>query len=370
MINMVKLPTNKSSLFLRVAKGHFATSHSHINYYIDVTTQKSRLSEAKAVAKELVAAYQHSTIVDTVLCLDGTQVIGTCLANELTKDGFANMNAHQTIYVITPEYTTGSQIILRDNLAPMVKGKHVLILAASITTGYTAQAAIEAVNYYGGMVADQAYPLLVMKVLPKPLMGFFAAVMFGAILSSFNSVLNSASTIFTLNVWQPIWGKQASNNKVVKVGQIFGTVVGVVSIAIAPFVMFFGTGIMNFINECWGFFSMPLLTAVLFGLLSKKAPAIAPKIVIPVHIVLYGLTKVIPFFSRFHYLYVVFALFVLECIIYAICIKVSPRQLAWEMPDAKVMDMTPWKSGKVWAIAGAAVVAIMYLIFSPLGIGA
>ena len=152
MINMVKLPTNKSSLFLRVAKGHFATSHSHINYYIDVTTQKSRLSEAKAVAKELVAAYQHNTIVDTVLCLDGTQVIGTCLANELTKDGFANMNAHQTIYVITPEYTTGSQIILRDNLAPMVKGKHVL-MAASITTGYTAQAAIEAVNYYGGTVA-------------------------------------------------------------------------------------------------------------------------------------------------------------------------------------------------------------------------
>ena len=79
MINMVKLPTKKSNLFLRVAKGHFATSHSHINYYIDVTTQKSRLSEAKAVAKELVAAYQHSTIVDTVLCLDGTQVIGTCL---------------------------------------------------------------------------------------------------------------------------------------------------------------------------------------------------------------------------------------------------------------------------------------------------
>ena len=153
MINMVKLPTKKSNLFLRVAKGHFATSHSHINYYIDVTTQKARLSEAKAVAKELVAAYQHNTIVDTVLCLDGTQVIGTCLANELTKDGFANMNAHQTIYVVTPEYTTGSQIILRDNLAPMVKGKHVLILAASITTGYTVQAAVQAVDYYGGTVA-------------------------------------------------------------------------------------------------------------------------------------------------------------------------------------------------------------------------
>ena len=57
-------------------------------------------------------------------------------------------------------------------------------------------------------------------------------------------------------------------------------------------------------------------------------------------------------------------------IIYAICIKTCPRQLAWEMPDAKVMNMTPWKNGKVWAITGAAVVAVMYLIFSPLGIGA
>ena len=150
MINMVKLPTNKSSLFLRVAKGHFATSHSHINYYIDVTTQKARLSEAKAVAKELVAAYQHSTIVDTVLCLDGTQVIGTCLANELTKDGFVNMNAHQTIYVVTPEHTTGSQLIFRENTAPMIQNKPVLVLAASVTTGYTVQGAVEAIRYYGG----------------------------------------------------------------------------------------------------------------------------------------------------------------------------------------------------------------------------
>ncbi len=153
MINMAKLPTKNGRLFLRVAKGHFATSHSHINYYIDVTMQKSRLSEAEAVAHELVHTYKSTTIVDTVLCLDGTQVLGACLAHELTQDGFMNMNAHQTIYVVTPEYTSGSQIILRDNLAPMVRGKHVLILAASITTGYSVQAAIEAVNYYGGMVA-------------------------------------------------------------------------------------------------------------------------------------------------------------------------------------------------------------------------
>ena len=93
MINMVKLPTNNKRMILRVARGHFATSHSHINYYIDVTMQKTRLSEAAETARELVHMYKSTTIVDTILCLDGTQVIGTCMANELTKDGFRNMNA-------------------------------------------------------------------------------------------------------------------------------------------------------------------------------------------------------------------------------------------------------------------------------------
>ena len=151
--NSYKIRTHHKNLFLRVLKGHFATSHSHINYYIDVTTQKARLSEASAVAKELVSFYRSNTIVDTILCLDGTEVIGTCLAEELTKADFVNMNAHQTIYVVTPEHTVGSQLIFRDNMVPMIEGKHVLILAASVSTGYTANAAVEAINYYGGHVA-------------------------------------------------------------------------------------------------------------------------------------------------------------------------------------------------------------------------
>ncbi len=147
-----KIRTSNRDLFLRVSEGHFATSHSHINYYIDVTTQKMRLSEAEAVASELVKYYNTTTVVDTILCLDGTEVIGTCLARELTKNNFMNMNAHQTIYVVTPEHTSGSQLIFRDNLVPMVAGKHVLILAASVTTGYTAKSAAEAIAYYGGRV--------------------------------------------------------------------------------------------------------------------------------------------------------------------------------------------------------------------------
>ncbi len=151
---ITKIKTKNNNLVLRVEKGHFATSNAHSNYYIDVAAQKSRLSEAKAIAQELCKNNKYSScLVDTILCLDGTEVIGACLANELTKEDFTNLNAHQTIYVISPEYTTGSQILFRDNTVPAVKGKNVLILCASVTTGYSARAAIEAVKYYGGRVA-------------------------------------------------------------------------------------------------------------------------------------------------------------------------------------------------------------------------
>ena len=147
------IATKRKNLLLRVQKGHFATSHSHINYFIDVTMQKSRLSEAKAIAKELLSYYQTTTIIDTILCLDGMQVVGTCLAEELTNNNFMNLNAHGTIYVVTPEYTSGSQIIFRDTIAPAITGKNVLVLAASVVTGYTVKSAIEAITYYGGRVA-------------------------------------------------------------------------------------------------------------------------------------------------------------------------------------------------------------------------
>ena len=147
------IATKRKNLLLRVQRGHFATSHSHINYFIDVTMQKTRLSEAKAVAKELLSYYQTTTIIDTILCLDGMQVVGSCLAEQLTSNNFMNLNAHQTIYVVTPEYTAGSQMIFRDSISQAITGKNVLILAASVVTGYTTKSAIEAITYYGGRVA-------------------------------------------------------------------------------------------------------------------------------------------------------------------------------------------------------------------------
>ncbi len=156
MIEIEKLPINKGNVPLRVARGHFATNHSHINYYIDITFQKTRLSEAKATAKELVRHFINNTPVDTILCLDGTAVLGTCIAEELTRSGFRTVNAHQTIYVIEPEYNGNSQMIFRDNLQPMLKNKHILILMASVATGVTARRSMEAINYYGGIVAGIA----------------------------------------------------------------------------------------------------------------------------------------------------------------------------------------------------------------------
>ena len=147
------IATKRKNLLLRVQRGHFATSHSHINYFIDVTMQETRLSEAKAVAKELLSYYQTTTIIDTILCLDGMQVVGSCLAEQLTNNNFMNLNAHQTIYVVTPEYTAGSQMIFRDSISQAITGKNVLILAASVVTGYTTKSAIEAITYYGGRVA-------------------------------------------------------------------------------------------------------------------------------------------------------------------------------------------------------------------------
>ena len=150
MFEIEELPVRRGNVRLRVARGHFATNHSHINYYIDISHQKTRLSEAKDVAKEL-APYYNTVPVDTILCLDGTAVIGTCLADALISTR-RSVNSNGAISVLEPEYNANSQIIFRDNAQPLIRNKHVLILMASVTTGFTANRSVEAIGYYGGTV--------------------------------------------------------------------------------------------------------------------------------------------------------------------------------------------------------------------------
>lgn len=145
-----------SRIQLKVFPGHFVTSQSHITHYLDLTTMKSRASEAQRIAHELASNYEVSTPVDTIICMDGLEVIGAFLAEELTKAGIFSMNAHQTIYVITPEFDSSGQIIFRDNYQPMINNKNILILNGSITTGSTLNRSIESVLYYGGIIRGVA----------------------------------------------------------------------------------------------------------------------------------------------------------------------------------------------------------------------
>ena len=141
-----------SKVSLRVIPGPFVTSHSHINYYVDLTMSQARQSEAEAAARILARKYESSTVVDTIICLNSCQVIGAYLAQELTKGGIMSLNAHNTIYITAPEQDINGQMIFRDNSKPMVQGKNILILSTSITTGVTLEKAIRSVEYYGGMV--------------------------------------------------------------------------------------------------------------------------------------------------------------------------------------------------------------------------
>ena len=156
MENSYKIRTKGKNLFLRVTKGHFMKTNGHMNYYIDVTMQKSRLSEARAVAEELVSYYSTNTIIDTILCLDEMQVVATCMAECLTSGGFMNLNAHQTIYILTPEKVSAGRFIFREEAVDMISGKNVLILTSSVATGRTTKVAMEAIKYYGGTVAGLA----------------------------------------------------------------------------------------------------------------------------------------------------------------------------------------------------------------------
>ena len=84
--------------------------------------------------------------------MEGTEVIGTLLAEELTKGGFLSLNAHKTIYIIKPEFNSNSQIMFKDNFRPMLNGKNVILLTATVTTGLTINKGIEGIQYYGGII--------------------------------------------------------------------------------------------------------------------------------------------------------------------------------------------------------------------------
>lgn len=141
-----------SKLSVTAYEGHFATRHSHNSHYIDITEIKHQHMSAREAAIELAQRYVMLKNVDTIVCLDGSEVLGAFLARHLAKKELLALNSDKNINVITPEYDSNGQLIFRENRAPMVQGKDVVILISTVNSGKTVRRILECVEYYGGHV--------------------------------------------------------------------------------------------------------------------------------------------------------------------------------------------------------------------------
>lgn len=141
---------------IKIMEGHFATTNSHVNVYIDMSTVKCRHNNARETAKTLADTYMSTTQIDTIICMDGTEMIAAFMAEYFSENMVMSLNRGKNISVVTPEYGSGGQIIFRDNNQRMVRNMQVLLLCASTTTGKTINQAVECINYYGGSVCGIA----------------------------------------------------------------------------------------------------------------------------------------------------------------------------------------------------------------------
>ena len=216
---------------------------------------------------------------------------------------------------------------------------------------------------------DEAYPRLIRDVLPVYLAGFFLAVLLGAVFSSFNSLLNSAATLFCLDVYGP-WRKgQASDAELVRTAKIASVVIAIFSIIVAPLLYFAEQGLWQVIRVFTGFYNIPTVVIVIMGLFTRRVPALGAKLVIVFHVIAYGLLRfVFDDVVTIHFLHQYAILFGIEVLIMLICGAVWPREKAWEFtPNAKV-DLTPWRFAKPLAVTLFSCVVGLYLLFSSVGI--
>jgi solute:Na+ symporter, SSS family len=238
---------------------------------------------------------------------------------------------------------------------------------------------------------DLAYPMLVAEVLPPALLGFFAAVIFGAILSSFNSVLNSSVTLFGIDIYKQHINPSAKEGLVVKQGKRFGLLLALASMFIAPFIANAGS-LFQYLQEINGIYSIPILTIIIVGYLTKRVPAIAAKIGLFSGSILYIISQFVlqPYFVKkalaeaetlgitdtaelvviksqayfgLHYLDVMAILFVLNVLIMLLIGIFKPRTKDYVQEYTKQVDITPWKFAKPAGVIIIVIVASIYVYF-------
>jgi len=217
---------------------------------------------------------------------------------------------------------------------------------------------------------DLAYPTLVADVLPVYLSGFFLAVLLGAVFSSFNSLLNSAATLFCLDIYQPMFKPQATDAQLIRTAKIVSLVIALFSFVAAPALQYAPDGLWQVIRVFTGFYNIPVITLVLVGLFTRRVPALAAKVAVGFHLVAYGLLQfVLEVPLSFIHIYAI--LFLIEVAIMLVIGRLLPRSEPWSYtPRPGVVDMTPWRGAVPVSLLLVASIVLTYVVFSPWGLAA
>ncbi len=216
---------------------------------------------------------------------------------------------------------------------------------------------------------DEAYPRLIRDVLPVWMSGFFLAVLLGAVFSSFNSLLNSAATLFALDIYAPARGDRPGDAELVRVAKIASVVIALFSFVVAPLLYFSPEGLWQIIRIFTGFYNIPTIVIVIVGLFTSRVPALGAKIVIVFHVVAYGVIRfALADVVTLHFIHLYAVLFVIEVAIMLACGWLRPREEAWRFTPNAQVDLTPWRFARPLAVTLLACVVATYLLFSPLGV--
>lgn len=214
---------------------------------------------------------------------------------------------------------------------------------------------------------DLAYPQLVKDVLPVYLSGFFLAVLLGAVFSSFNSLLNSAATLFVLDVYQPLVKTALSDAQLIKVAKIASVVIALFSFVVAPLLQYAPDGLWQIIRIFTGFYNIPVIAVVLIGLFTQRVPALGAKIAIIFHVIAYAMLQfVLQIELNFIHIYAV--LFVIEISIMLLVGYWRPTQSDWTFDNEAKVSLVPWRYAYPASFVLLAGIAFSYLVFSPVGL--
>ncbi|WP_337692487.1 solute:sodium symporter family transporter [Glaesserella parasuis] len=216
---------------------------------------------------------------------------------------------------------------------------------------------------------DASYPSLVNKVLPTWLQGFFVAALFGAILSTFNSFLNSAATIYCNDLLPAITKVKRTDAELISYAKKVGTIMAIITMVVAPLLMFGTDGIFLFTRRFAGFFNIPIVALFAVGLFNRYVSGLAARITLLVHVVLY-FTLVWIINVNVNFVYVMGSLFVFDVALMLILGQFLKRATPYE--DNQVnhsnVDLTHWEYARTAVASLVLGLITLHLVLSPLGL--